>query len=69
MSNINQLDRILRAMIGVLLFGVAFYLLTGGWQIAAYVIGAVLIITSAVSFCPLYQLLGINQGKGSNDKR
>lgn len=68
MSNINELDRILRAMIGVMLFGVAFYWLTGGWQIAAYVVGAILIITSAVRFCPLYQLLGINKGKDSNKR-
>lgn len=54
-------DRIIRLIIAI----VAVYLyvsntLTGTVGIIALVIGAVMLLTSLVSFCPLYTIVGLN---------
>jgi hypothetical protein len=58
MKNMNTLDRIIRLMLGVALLELAFFWLAGSWQIVGYVAGAIMIGTAAISFCPLYRLLG-----------
>ena len=58
-KNVKPVDRFLRALVGVAAVELAFFWLAGAWQIAAYVVGAVLIVTAAVRFCPLYKILGI----------
>lgn len=58
-KNVKPLDRFLRALVGVAAVELAFFWLAGAWQIAAYVVGAILIVTAAVRFCPLYKILGI----------
>lgn len=58
-KNVKPLDRFLRALLGVAALELAFFWLAGAWQIAAYVVGAVLIVTAAFRFCPLYRILGI----------
>ncbi len=53
-KNIGLIDRLLRAVVGIAL--VAWALTSGpGWAW----IGVVPLLTSAVSFCPAYALLGI----------
>jgi hypothetical protein len=58
MKNMNTLDRIIRLMLGVALLELAYFWLAGGWQVASYVGGAIMVGTAAISFCPLYRLLG-----------
>lgn len=59
-KNVGTLDRALRALLGVALIALAFTLLAGGvWQWVAVFAGLVAIMTSAVSFCPAYRLLGM----------
>lgn len=63
-TNESGLDRIIRVIIGVALL--ALYLtnvVAGGLGIAAVFVGAVLVITGAVGFCPLYGLLKIQTNK------
>lgn len=61
--NLGTADRIIRAGAGAVLILVALLtdLLTEpAWlSIAAIVVGLVLVATSAVSFCPLYRIVGI----------
>jgi hypothetical protein len=68
MRNLNTLDRLLRALLGVVLLELAFFWLGSRWQIAAYVAGAIMLSTSLMSFCPLYRVFGIstasNNAKG-----
>jgi len=66
MKNVSTLDRILRALLGVVLLELAFFWLAGGWQIAAYVAGAVLIVTATIKFCPAYRMLGIGTAGGDS---
>ena len=60
MRNVNSLDRLLRALLGVVLLELAYFWLSGGWQIAAYVAGGVMLGTAAIRFCPLYRIFGIS---------
>ncbi len=68
MANLNTWDRMVRALLGLVALELAFFWLAGGLQIAAYVVGAVLLVTALVRFCPLYRVLGIStlsrDGKG-----
>lgn len=59
MNNLNTWDRLIRALLGLVALELAFFWLAGGLQIAAYVVGAVLLVTALIRFCPLYKLVGI----------
>jgi hypothetical protein len=62
MFHLNEgiLDRGIRLVLGLVLVGFLFTVLTGVWQIIAAVVAAILLLTSIVGFCPLYGLFGIN---------
>lgn len=55
-ANVGGMDRILRIVAGLALIGLTLTGTIGVWGW----IGVVLLATSAVGFCPLYPLLGIN---------
>jgi hypothetical protein len=60
-KNMGMIDRVTRAAIAVVLIG--FTLngdITGTGSIVAYTAAFVLLMTSIVSICPLYSLLGIS---------
>lgn len=58
-KNMGGLDRSLRIILGLALLAYAFMGGAGGLGLVAGVIGAVFLVTSAVSFCPLYRLIGL----------
>ena len=63
-KNIGSLDsniRITLAIVLSLLFLGKF--IVGNLGLIAFIIGIVLLVTSLVSFCPLYKLLGITTKK------
>lgn len=63
-TNESNLDRIIRVIAGIALL--AFYfteIVTGSLGIVFVVIGALLLLTGAVGFCPLYALLKIKTNK------
>jgi hypothetical protein len=53
------LDRFLRALLAVACLELAFFWLAGLWQVVAYVVGAILVVTAVIGFCPIYSILGI----------
>ncbi|UCD67563.1 MAG: DUF2892 domain-containing protein [Betaproteobacteria bacterium] len=57
-SNMGNADRVIRLIAGIALFSL-FFVLEGGARWLGLV-GVVLILTSSVSFCPLYKLLGLS---------
>ncbi len=64
-ANVGTVDRIVRIALGalfiVLPFTTSFDLWDGdALRYAAPIIGAVLVLTALVRFCPLYSLLGAN---------
>lgn len=59
MRNTSMLDRIIRLLIGLGLFELAFFWLAGGWQLAGFIAGAIALATAALGICPLYRLFGV----------
>lgn len=57
-SNVGSIDRAVRVVLGLALLS-AFFLLEGSLRWVGLA-GVVLLLTAAVSFCPLYRVLGIN---------
>ena len=56
-KNIGKTDRIIRLVLGLaILISPSFVGLNILWGL----IGVVLIVTSLISFCPLYPVLGVN---------
>jgi uncharacterized membrane protein HdeD (DUF308 family) len=60
-GNESNLDRIIRGVLGVALLLAAFLAApAGALQIVLIVIGAVLLVTGVIGFCPLYRILGLS---------
>jgi hypothetical protein len=60
-KNMGTADRIIRILIAAVLAYLYFSgTVTGTLGIVLIVVAAVFVLTSLVSFCPLYPLLGIN---------
>jgi len=59
--NESNVDRIIRVVAGVVLLYLGFGgALSGISAVVAYVVGAILLLTGAVGFCPLYALLKLS---------
>lgn len=59
-TNMGKLDRILRAIVGLVLLYLAYAGTFSTWAWAGYVVGAVLLATAAIGWCPPYALFGWN---------
>ncbi len=68
MNNLHPLDRFLRALGGIALLEGAYFWLAGSLQMGAYAVGAVLLITALMKFCPLYRLIGLRTGNAPTNK-
>lgn len=59
-ANLHQIDRIIHIVIGIALIVLPLFAVIGWW---GYVVGAILLATGLINFCPIYRLLGINTCK------
>lgn len=57
--NIGKVDRIIRAVVGLVLVSLAFIGPANPW----FLLGLIPLFTAVVGWCPPYQLLGINTCK------
>ncbi|GAF86258.1 unnamed protein product [marine sediment metagenome] len=62
-KNIGNKDRIIRAVIGVILVLAAILWVKGILGIIFYVIAAILLITAALGFCCIYKLFKKDEAK------
>ena len=63
-KNIETIDRVIRVLIAVLIAFIYFSnVITGTLGLILIAISVVLVITSFISFCPLYFLVGIKSNK------
>ncbi len=58
--NEGALDRAIRLALGIAAGVAVFTILTGFWQIIGAVVAAILLVTAAVGFCPIYALLHLS---------
>lgn len=56
-KNQSDIERVVRVIVGLVLLVLTVYV-TGVVQIVLAVVGAVLLATGIVGFCPLYKVLG-----------
>ena len=63
-KNMGTIDKAIRILIAIVI-AVIFYIgvITGVLGIVLLVLAAVFVLTSLISFCPLYLPFGINTGK------
>ena len=60
-KNVGSVDRVLRIVAAAVLAYLAWSgTLEGGIAVGAWIIAAVFLLTSLVSFCPAYRLIGMN---------
>ena len=59
-KNVGSTDRIIRAIVGIVLLALAYMGNFGAYAWGGYVLGAVMLGTAAIGWCPPYSLLGIN---------
>lgn len=65
-KNMGVIDRIIRVSLAVLIAILYFTdVISGTWAIILGVLSIVFLLTSLVSFCPLYKLLGVSTSKES----
>jgi hypothetical protein len=60
-TNMSVLDRVVRAIIAVLiglLYGFGY--ITGVWAIVLGIVAVAFLLTAVVGFCPIYRLFGIS---------
>jgi len=62
--NEGRTDRIIRIVLGIVLLVLGIAVIATGWlEWIVVALGAILLITGIVGFCPLYTLLKINTNK------
>lgn len=63
-KNMGSTDKIIRIIIALAVIGLYFgNLISGTLAIILFALSAIFIVTSFISFCPLYTLFGINTCK------
>ena len=63
-KNMGSTDRMIRIVLALLFGGLYFTsTVTGSWGIVLLVLAAVFLLTSFISFCPLYLPFGISTCK------
>ena len=62
--NMGTTDKIIRILIAVLVAVLFFtHVIEGTLGIILLILAGVFVLTSLVSFCPLYTIIGLNTGK------
>jgi uncharacterized membrane protein YadS len=60
-KNMGKTDKTIRILVAVILIGISLaFLQLNTLGIVLLVIAGIFILTSVVSFCPLYTLIGVN---------
>ncbi len=61
-KNISSIDRILRIVVAIAILGLYLAnVITGTLAIILLVVAIAFIVTSMLSYCPMYQILGIKR--------
>lgn len=63
-KNMGNIDKALRVIVALLL-GILYFanVVTGTFGVILLIVAVVFLLTSSISFCPLYAILGLNSGK------
>lgn len=69
-ANIGNIDRFLRALVGIVLIAAPFAFASDLWASYVYkynaiIVGLVILTVALTRFCPIYSILGIRTRKAS----
>ena len=60
-QNVGKTDKIIRTIVAIALICIAHFMVKESpWNYVLYAFGTILILTSIFSYCPVYQILGMN---------
>lgn len=60
-NNMGNTDKTIRILVAVVIAGLYFgNIITGTLAIVLMVVAAIFLVTSLISFCPLYAIFGMN---------
>jgi hypothetical protein len=63
-TNESTIDRIIRVIVGIVLVALGLFgVVSGALMWVFYVVGAILLVTGIIGFCPLYALLKLSTVK------
>jgi hypothetical protein len=63
-KNVSSADKVIRLLVAALMVVLVIAkVITGTWSVILIILAVVLVVTSLVSFCPIYTVLGINTNK------
>jgi|WetSurMetagenome_2_1015567.scaffolds.fasta_scaffold279666_2 hypothetical protein len=62
-KNEGTIDRLIRAIVGIIVLYFAYSSLSGIIGVIGYIVGIALLVTAAIGYCHLYKILGINTKK------
>lgn len=65
-QNQSDIERVIRGIVGLVLLILTIFV-SGVLQIVLAIVGAILLATGIVGFCPLYKILGRNTRDGNAD--
>ena len=65
-TNVSGLDRVIRVVIAIAAVAIAFAVgASSVLGIILFVVAAIMLVTAAVGFCPLYRLFGLSTKKAA----
>jgi hypothetical protein len=63
-ANESTSDRIVRAILGVVLLALGWFFTGGVLRIVILIVGAIALITAATGFCLIYRVFGLSTKRG-----
>jgi len=66
MQNEGVLDRIVRAILGLVFAYLAYAVFVGAMSVVFYVLAVLMLLTAASGFCMLYNVFGISTKNSKN---
>lgn len=62
-TNVGTADRLIRLLVGAALVVLGFVVALGVWKWVVIIVGAVLVATAFMKFCPIYAVLRLRTDK------
>lgn len=63
-ANMGSIDRIIRLLVAAVIVVLYFLnVFSGTWATVLLIIAAIFVLTSLISFCPLYTIFGLRTNK------
>jgi len=59
-KNVGTVDRVIRAIVGILALGGAFFVSGTVFKVILAIVGIVMLFTAITGFCGLYRIFGIS---------